>query len=260
LILDPLLRLIDIEPIADAVKSALKSIDELNWNRNYRNRNDLVPMARRVGAYASAAIEGAAMPADPSHNPDDSPMGILSQSALGVTAEVEFQLKSFLKTPLQSWARLHSFIESGEERGRPRTNNDVVDPLHIGQPIDSALIESRMNDLVELVQNSKAPAVLIASILHAELATIAPFARGSQMIARATSRMYLQAKQIDQLQLVMPEYGFYKIGRANYAKALIAYKSGTVAGVTEWIETHSKALEIGATSGEFLVSLCAQPN
>ncbi len=80
------------------------------------------------------------------------------------------------------------------------------------------------------------------------------------MIARATSRMYLQAKQIDQLQLVMPEYGLYKIGRAKYAKALIAYKTGTVEGVTEWVETHSKALEIGATSGQFLESLCAQPN
>ena len=257
--MEPLLQLLDVNPIADAVKSALKSIDELNWNRSYRNRTELVPMARRVGAYASAAIEGAAMPADPNHNPDDSPMGILSQSALGVTAEVEFQLKTFLKTPYQSWARLHSFIELGDDRGRPRTNNDVVDSLHIGQPIDSTLIESRMNDLVSLVQNSKAPAVLIAAILHAELATISPFAKGSQMIARATSRMYLQAKQIDQLQLVMPEYGFYKIGRAKYARALIAYKTGTIAGVTEWVQIHSNALEIGATSGEFLEALCAQP-
>jgi hypothetical protein len=258
--MDSLSQLLNIKPIDEAVKSALKSIDELNWNRTYRNRKDLVPMARRVGAYASAAIEGAAMPADPNHNPDDSPMGILSQSALGVTAEVEFQLKTFLKTPLQSWARLHSFIETDAERGRPRTSNEVVDPLHIGQPIDSVLLESRMNDLVNLAQNSKAPAVLVAAILHAELATIAPFVRGSQMIARATSRMFLQAKQIDQLQLVMPEYGLYKIGRAKYAKALIAYKTGTVEGVTEWVETHSKALEIGATSGQFLESLCAQPN
>jgi hypothetical protein len=253
--MDPLLQLMRVEQIAKSVKETLHVIDALNWDRTYRNRPDLIPLARRVSAYSSAGIEGATIPSDPRNEPDDSPMGKLSQCALGITSEVEFQLNTFLKTPFKSWARLHSFIESGEERGRPRTDNEVADPLHIGEPLDFRLIEARMANLADLIVNSEAPTLLISAVAHAELATIAPFAKGSQMIARATSRMVIQAHEIDQLQLVMPEYGFYKLGRSKYAKALISYKSGTIEGVSDWIKFHSNAISIATKDRELLLEL-----
>lgn len=255
---DPLQQLAAQESISVPVAQALKVIDELSWNRSVRNNPDLIPLARRISGYASAALEGAAMPADPRHEPDDSPMGELSKAALGMTAEAEAQLPTFLKTPLQSLARLHTFIESGENRGRPRTDDDVVDPLHIGTPLPHAQIEQRLTALVELITKSKVSAVLIAAIVHAEIATIAPFNRGSQMIARTASRLVLQSKNVDQLKLVMPEYGFYKIGRNSYAKALIGYQTGTLEGVSSWVELHSQALHIGATSTDLLIDLSKQ--
>lgn len=256
--MDPLSQLLTNDRIAQVTNAALKSIDELNWNRSVRNNPELVPLARRVSGYASAAIEGAAMPADPRQDPDDSPMGKLSNAALGITAETDFQLSTFLKTPLQTLARLHSFIDNSENRGRPRTDNQVEDPLHIGEPLDYTKIEARLDSLVELITKSKAPAVLLSAIVHAEIAVISPFNRGSQMIARAASRLVLQSKNVDQLKLVMPEYGFYKIGRNPYAKALIAYQTGTLAGVTDWIDLHSQAIHIGATSSDLLVELSTQ--
>lgn len=256
--MDALAKLLEVESIGQSVTGALKTIDELNWNRSVRNNPDLVPLARRVSGYASAALEGAAMPADPRQDPDDSPMGELTISALGITAEVDFQLSTFLKTPLQTWARLHSFVDASDNRGRPRTNNEVLDPLHIGTPLDHKLIEVRMNNLVDLIINSKAPAVLLAAIAHAEIATVAPFNSGSQLIARATTRLVLQSKNVDQLKLVMPEYGFYKIGRNSYAKGLIAYQTGTISGLTEWITLHSQAIQIGATSTELITGLSTQ--
>lgn len=256
--MDPLSNLLSNDRISQVTAAALKSIDELNWNRSVRNKPELIPLARRVSGYASAAIEGAAMPADPRQDPDDSPMGELSNAALGITAETDFQLATFLKTPLQTFARLHSFIDNSENRGRPRTDNQVNDPLHIGEPLDYSKIEARLNSLVDLITTSKAPAVLLAAIAHAEIAVIAPFNSGSQMIARATSRLVLQSKNVDQLKLVMPEYGFYKIGRNPYAKALIAYQTGTIAGVTDWIDLHSQAIHLGATSSDLLVELSAQ--
>lgn len=257
---DSLLNLLNVESIDSSIKRALKAIDELNWNRNVRNNPDLIPLARRVSGYSSASLEGAAMPADPRQDPDDSPMGELSNAALGITAEVDFQLPTFLKTPLQTWARLHSFVDTSENRGRPRTSNEVVDPLHIGTPLDFQLIETRLTGLVDLITNSKAPAVLLAAIAHAEFATIAPFTSGSQLIARATTRLVLQSKNVDQLKLVMPEYGFYKIGRNSYAKGLIAYQTGTIEGVSDWVELHSQAVEIGASSTGLLTELSAQSN
>jgi hypothetical protein len=240
--MDPLQHLVANEQVAKATSAALKAVDELNWNRSVRNNPELIPLSRRVSSYASAALEGAAMPADPRQDPEDSPMGQLSQAALAITAEADFQLATFQKTPLQTWARLHSFVENSENRGRPRTTNEVVDPLHIGQPLDE----------------SKASAVLVAAIAHAEIATIAPFNRGSQLIARATTRIILQSRGVDQLKLVMPEYGFYKIGRNAYAKALISYQTGTLNGVADWIELHSQAIHIGATSTDFLIALSTQ--
>jgi hypothetical protein len=258
--MDQLSNLLKVERINDALAVALKSVDELNWNRAVRNNKDLIPLARRISGYASASLEGASMPADPRQDPDDSPMGKLSNSALGLTAEVDFHLTTFTKTPLQTWARLHSFIDATENRGRPRTNNEVVDPLHIGSPLPHQLIEDRLNGLVEIVTSSTAPALLVAAIAHAEIATIAPFNVGSQLISRATSRLVLQSKNVDQLKLVMPEYGFYKIGRNSYAKGLIAYQSGTVDGVAEWVELHSQAVVIGASSVGLVTELYAQAN
>jgi hypothetical protein len=256
--LDPLQQLLEDSRITQVTTAALKSIDELNWNRSVRNNPELIPLARRVSGYASAALEGASMPADPRQDPDDSPMGQLSTAALGITAEVEFQLGTFLKTPLQTWARLHSFVDSSADRGRPRTTNEVIDPLHIGTPLDHSLIENRLDSLVALLNSSTAPAVLLSAIAHAEIATVAPFTKGSQMIARATSRLVLQSKNVDQLKLVMPEYGFYKIGRNPYAKALIEYQTGTLEGVSDWIELHSQAIHIGATSTDLLTQLSPQ--
>ena len=256
--MDPLSNLLKIESINNSITLALKSIDELNWNRSVRNNKDLIPLARRISGYASASLEGANMPTDPRQEPDESPMGKLSNAALGITAEVDFQLATFLKTPLQTWARLHSFVEDGELRGRPRTNNEVVDPLHLGSPLPHELIESRMNNLVELITTSSAPALLVAAIAHAELATIAPFNKGSQLIARATTRIILQSRNVDQLKLVMPEYGFYKLGRNSYAKALIAYQAGSIEGVSKWVELHSQALVIGSTSSNLVTELYAQ--
>ena len=258
--MDQLSNLLKVERINDALAVALKSVDELNWNRAVRNNKDLIPLARRISGYASASLEGASMPADPRQDPDDSPMGKLSNSALGLTAEVDFHLTTFTKTPLQTWARLHSFIDATENRGRPRTNNEVVDPLHIGSPLPHQLIEDRLNGLVEIVTSSTAPALLVAAIAHAEIATIAPFNVGSQLISRATSRLVLQSKNVDQLKLVMPEYGFYKIGRNSYAKGLISYQSGTVDGVAEWVELHSQAVVIGASSVGLVTELYAQAN
>lgn len=258
--MDALSNLTKVESINNSISVALKSIDELNWDRSVRNNKELVPLARRISGYASSALEGANMPSDPRVDPDDSPMGQLSTAALGITAEVDFQLTTFLKTPLQTWARLHSFIDQSENRGKPRINNEVVDPLHIGPPVPHELIEERLNNLIELITTSTSPAVLLSAIIHAEIATIAPFNRGSQMIARATTRLILQSKNIDQLKLVMPEYGFYKLGRNSYAKALISYQSGTLEGVTSWVDFHSQALVIGSGSSNLLTQLYAQTN
>jgi hypothetical protein len=39
---------------------------------------------------------------------------------------------------------------------------------------------------------------------------------------------------------------------------LISYQTGTLSGVADWIELHSQAIHIGATSTDFLIALSTQ--
>ena len=72
----------------------------------------------------------------------------------------------FLKAPSQVWAQLHLLIEGDENRGQPRTNNDVDDPLHLGAVPDARVIHPTLNSISDMIVQSQAPAVLMAAIVH----------------------------------------------------------------------------------------------
>ena len=50
---------------------------------------------------------------------------------------------------------------------------------------------------------------MIAAIAHAELATLRPFTHGSYLVARASTRLILAAREVDVDGLVMSEYGAF---------------------------------------------------
>ena len=107
------------------------------------------------------------------------------------------------------------------------------------------VLQERLAALVDLIINSKAPVILIAAIAHAELATLRPFTQGSYLVARASTRLILAAREVDVDGLVMSEYGAFLLGRPAYVKALTSYQSGTAAGVAAWIEWQGEAIRKG---------------
>ena len=253
---DPLSNILTIPGVASDCEITLKAIDELMWNRTVRRHKDaLIPYTRRIAGFATAALDGAQMPKDPTMEPEASPMGSLSDQGLLVTAEADLQRLAFRTEPLKVLARLHTFVSTEEDRGRPRTTNDVNDPLRLGSLPSHEVLQERMSQLVDLVIDSKASSILVAAIAHAELATLRPFSKGSYLVARASTRLILAARDVDNDGLVMSEYGAFLLGRPAYVKALTGYISGTKEGVAAWVAWQGEAIRRGTDMAKELAEM-----
>ena len=253
---DPLSNLLKIPGVTSECETTLKAIDELMWNRTVRRHKDsLIPYTRRIAGFATAALDGAQMPKDPTMEPEVSPMGSLSDQGLLVTAEADLQRLAFRTEPLKVLARLHTFVSTDDDRGRPRTTNDVNDPLRLGNVPPHEVLQERMSQLVDLVIESKASSILVAAIAHAELATLRPFTQGSYLIARASTRLILAARDVDNDGLVMSEYGAFLLGRPAYVKALTGYISGTREGVSAWVTWQGEAIRRGTEMAKELAEM-----
>lgn len=253
---DPLSDVLSIPGVASDCQTTLKAIDELMWNRTVRRHKDaLIPYTRRIAGFATAALDGAQMPKDPTMEPEVSPMGSLADQGLLVTAEADLQRLAFRTEPLKVLARLHTFVSTDEDRGRPRTTNDVNDPLRLGSLPPHDVLQERMSQLVDLVIESKAPSILVAAIAHAELATLRPFTQGSYLVARASTRLILAARDVDNDGLVMSEYGAFLLGRPAYVKALTGYISGTQEGVASWVAWQGQAIQRGIEMAKELAEM-----
>ena len=253
---DPLSNLLSIPGVSEECETTLKAIDELMWNRVVRRHKEaLIPYTRRIAGFATAALDGAQMPKDPTMEPEVSPMGSLSEQGLLVTAEADLQRLAFKSEPLKVLARLHTFVSTDEDRGRPRTSNEVIDPLRFGSLPPHEVLQERLSQLTDLVMESKASSILVAAIAHAELATLRPFTQGSYLVARASTRLILAARDVDNDGLVMSEYGAFLLGRPAYVKALTGYISGTREGVGAWVAWQGEAIKRGIEMAKELAEM-----
>jgi len=172
------------------------------------------------GAYASAVLEGSAS------SLEDLRAGAgdeTAQAALRVSVELLGLVPVFGRAPLQAFARLHTLAGKGfvadEDLGRPR------------DPAGAA----RLNELARtLVAPTKAPALVVAAVVHAELATVAPFVSHNGIVARAAERLVLVARGVDAKSLVVPEAGHLQL-RREYESNLRGYRDGGQAGVHSWL-------------------------
>jgi len=107
--IDPLSNLLALPGVAKECELTLKAIDDLMWNRTVRrHQSALTPYTRRIAGFATAALDGAQMPKDPTMEPEVSPMGSLSEQGLLLTAEADLQTLAFKTEPLKVIARLHT--------------------------------------------------------------------------------------------------------------------------------------------------------
>ena len=237
---DPLASLSALEGVPSGFASARDGIDAMLRDRGLRKTSpDLTAEALLRGAWASAVLEGS------SSSLEDARSGAgdeITQASLRVSTELLGLVPVLKSSPLQAFARLHALAAGGslptEELGRPRDAESA----------------GRLQVLsARLLEQTAAPAMLVAAIVHADLATSTPFASHNGIVARAVERLVLVARGVDEKSLLVPEEG-HRLLRAEYESNLRAYATAPgSSGVHAWLlyaaEAYAKGAEASPVRG-----------
>lgn len=241
--------------MSEAVNDARTSVDRLLGHRILRRKSAEVSTESALrGARASAVLEGASVTLDElrtTENPHDP----VVQGALRVSAEMGTLTETWRQAPRQVLARLHVLAAAdavdSADLGRPRAEDGPVkDVLGLGDPPPPAEAAARLDALSGLLTApTKAPALVVAAIVHGELLTLRPFGWGDGIVARAAQRITLVARGFDPKSLVAPEIGHAELAD-DYAEALRAYASGTSEGVASWLRHCAMATATAARDAQ----------
>ena len=228
---DPLAWLVSLEGVPSANAAARDGIDVMLRDRGLRRTSpETTAESLLRGAQASAVLEGSASTlAEVRVGAGDD----TAQDAVRVSTELLSLAPLMGRSPLQALARLHALAASSlpaDQRGRPRDDESAA----------------RLRDISALLTRpTDAPALLVASLIHAELITAAPFASHNGIVARAAERLLLLARGVDEKSLVVPEAGHLAL-RPAYESNLRGYAEGGAAGMHAWILYGAEAFAAGA--------------
>jgi hypothetical protein len=235
---DPLLPLLDLPGVADALVGARDAVDRLLQHRVLRRSSSLVTAESTLrGARASAALDGVDVPlAD--LRADQAGTDPVVVGSLRVTGELGSLVTTWERAPLQVLARLHVLAATGRAA-----------PDELGRPSGEPGTAARLDALAGLVAGgSRVPAVVLAAVVHAELLVLAPFGVGDGVVARAAARLTMITRGLDPKAVSVPEVGHLELAD-DYRAALADYRSGERAGVSRWLRHCCAAVELGAREG-----------
>lgn len=229
---DPLTWLLSLEGVPSAYAAARDGIDVLLRDRGLRRTSPEMTAESLIrGAHASAVLEGSTSTlAEVRTGECDE----IAQDSLRLSTQMLGLATVLMKSPLQALARLHSLAATGS-----------VDDTRLGRPRD-AESAARLRDIAGLLTApTDAPALLVAALVHGELLTAAPFPSHNGLVARATERLILVGRGVDEKSLVVPEAGHLAV-RAAYESNLRGYAEGGAAGVHAWTLYAPEAYVAGA--------------
>ena len=270
-IADSLMTMSALPGVAEATEAARQACTKLRWHQGLRRRIPAAAAESRVrGARESAALDGAEMDLAVVRDlirgatswplsPD--PIEATVQGAVQATAETEHIIALVVTSPAQALARVHAaaagHLLPESQVGRPRQGGEVSREFsELGPSPAGAVVSQRLSGIVELLLCARnAPAVVVAALVHAEIATVRPFVRGNGLVARAMERAVIQASGLDPTGVSVVELGHGARGAGDsagglaYLGALAAYGSGSPQGVALWIAHCAQAIVDGADEG-----------
>lgn len=200
-----------------------------------RARSEVAALAAR----SNAALDGAVLPLDlvrqavaggPARLGSD-PVGLSVAGALRAHGETERLDGTWRRAPRQALARLHLAAAAG-----------LVPDEALGRPRPGAA--DRLAAIADLMVTDEAPALVVAGLVHAELATGEPFGPGSGIVARAAARLLVVGRGLDPTGLAVWEAGHLATG-PGYRGALAAYESAAPEGVALWLRHCADAIVYG---------------
>ena len=237
---DPLAALADLPGVSDMVVEARAAVDRLLNNRVLRRRSaDVSAESFLRGAWASAWLSGSRAALDDIRS-GASVADPLVQGALRCQAAIGSLADTWPAAPRQALARLHVLAGA-----------DLVDDVNaLGRPAPGSA--QRFDTLAAVLAATRAPAVLVAAVVHGEVLSLDAFPPVSGIVARAAARIVFVERALDPKSLVVLEAGHRELGE-QYDDALAAYRSGSPAGVAQWLRHCCGATVAGAQEA---VAIC----
>ncbi|MEU1549188.1 oxidoreductase [Nocardia sp. NPDC005745] len=234
---DPLQPLVDLPGVRDAADRARDALAEVHRHKaNRRGWPTTAAEAAVRAARSSAAIDGGStdIPAD-GRVADPILAGSLRVGQALDGDALRNLVGTWQRAPLQALARLHllaaaDLVPQEESLGRPRFDSGV------GQRLDL---------LAQTVVGSRAPAPVLAAVVHGELLALKPFGTADGVVARAASRLVAVSSGLDPHSLGVPEV-FLLRRRQAYLDAAAGFASGDVEAVGGWVIFCCAAFEDGA--------------
>lgn len=230
---DPLAPLLDLDGVADAVKSAQDAVFAVHrFGANLRGGSVTAAEASVRAARASAGIDGA----DPELPADGEVDDPVLAGALRVAESAEGVLPTWRRAPSQALAKLHVLAAA----------DLTEEPDRLGRPRTAAGLAERLDLLAELVTGAtKVPGPVLTAVVHGELLTLRPFGLADGVVARAAARLTMIASGLDPKALTVPEVFCFRHPR-RYEDALVGFASGEPEGVRRWLLLCCESFEAGA--------------
>ena len=219
---DPLADLASLPGVPSAVAAATAAVDVVLRDRGLRRVDDeLRARALLAGAEASASLTD-------EHDR-------WWPGALRLAAELSALAGVIRAAPAQALARAHAVVARG-----------VVPDDQLGRVRDDPVIAQRMRELGELLARpTAAPAIVLAAVVHAEIATLGAFGAASGLVARFSEHLVLVASGLDPYGVIVVEAG-HAADPVRYRAGLASYAAGGGPGVSGWIIQCAAAVGRGA--------------
>lgn len=212
----------ELEGVPSALAAARDGIDALLRDRGLRRTMpELTAQSLLRGAAASAKLEGSTTDLEHLRSGQGD---ALASGAARLNAGLLTLVPVINSSPLQALARMHALAAAGTE-----------DPEHLGRPRLDAGVAAALQLLARrLMTPTNAPALAVAALAHAELATLRPFGSVDGLVSRGLERLILVSRGVDPTSMLVPEAGHVQMGAA-YQEALSAFAEGSVAGRRTWL-------------------------
>ncbi len=263
--------LLTLPGVAEAVEEARTACTELRWHQALRRRIPEAAAESRVrGATATALLEGAEPAGSQGtvtlvrdivrgavgwpEEPD--PVERVLKAAVQVTAATEAVGPAAMASPAQLLARLHvaatADLLPAEQVGRPRRPGETCTEFgDLGEAAPAGQLPERLDSVYALLGTLRtgSSALVVASLVHAEVVTVRPFVSGNGLVARALERVVHRVGGLDPTGVAVPELGHAQKVGADYRGALTAYGQGGVEGVRLWLLQCCEGAVRGAEAG-----------
>jgi hypothetical protein len=239
-----------LEGVGSAARAARDAVDVLLRDRGLRRvGSDTTAEALLRGAHASAVLAGSPSTLEQVRRGEGDP---LAAGAVRMTGELMGLAPQAGTAPIQVWTRLHQLAAAdlgpADQLGHLRTSREPLPDDIPGLPPAPPAVEmwERLSGLAKaLTAPTSAPGLVVAAIVHAELAVLRPFPTANGLVARAAERVVLVARGIDQVAVTVPEAGHLELG-ASYPGALTDYAVRGVTGVQSWLLRECEVIALAA--------------